>query len=79
LSVPFRPHGHLQPAAESQLVSSAFGQHWHFIAPGKPMQNGICERDVTILPPSPRDINIKRLHDLDADWSRQFQDLGLSL
>jgi hypothetical protein len=43
------------------------------------MQNGFCERDATILPPLPRDINIKRLHDPDADWSRQFQDLGLSL
>jgi hypothetical protein len=43
------------------------------------MQNGFCDRGVTILPPLPRDINIKRLHDPDADWSRQFQDLGLSL
>ena len=25
----------------------------------------------------PRGINIERLRDPDADWSRQFQDLGL--
>ena len=27
--------------------------------------------------PLPRGINIERLRDPDADWSRQFQDLGL--